>query len=365
MDEHEYSSDGKVHDAERLKELQALPLERKIAITQVRIIEWYQYFNGNVYVSFSGGKDSTVLLDIVRKIYPEVPAVFSNTGLEYPEIQNFVKSFDNVIVIRPKMSFVDVITKYGYPLFSKNIAGAIYWARKSKNSIARRKQMLGNLYKLNGEKSQYNFSQYLKVAEKLPVLIGAKCCDIMKKTVFKTYEKNNNQYPIVATMAEESALRRKNWIKSGCNAFDGKNKSSQPMSFWTEQDALEYIKRYDLRICSVYGEIQTDKNGCLSCTGCKRTGCMFCAFGTHLEKGETRFQQLARTHPRQYDYCTNGGQWIDNPDYDPALSDEPDELGWVEWNPKQIWVPSQQGLGMGKVFDMVNEIYGKEMMRYK
>ena len=143
MDEHEYSPDGKVHDAERLRELQALPLERKIAITQARIIEWYQYFNGNVYVSFSGGKDSTVLLDIVRKIYPEVPAVFSNTGLEYPEIQSFVKSFDNVVVIRPKMSFVDVILNYGYPLFSKEISQTIYYARKSEKALIRRKQILG------------------------------------------------------------------------------------------------------------------------------------------------------------------------------------------------------------------------------
>ncbi len=146
MDEHEYSADGKVHDAERLRELQALPLERKIAITQARIIEWYQYFNGNVYVSFSGGKDSTVLLNIVRKIYPEVPAVFSNTGLEYPEIQNFAKSFNNVVVIRPKMSFVDVILNYGYPLFSKEISAAIYYARqkdKSKSSKSKRKELLG------------------------------------------------------------------------------------------------------------------------------------------------------------------------------------------------------------------------------
>ncbi len=187
----------------------------------------------------------------------------------------------------------------------------------------------------------------------------------MKKLPIKSYANSSKQEKIVGTMAEESAMRKQGWIRTGCNAFDGKNKSSQPMSFWTEQDVLEYIKRYNLRICSVYGEIQADKNGCLFCTGCKRTGCMFCAFGIHLEKGETRFQQLARTHPRQYDYCINGGQWIDNPDYDPALSNRPDELGWVEWNPKQIWVPSKQGLGMGNVFDMVNEIYGKEIMRYK
>ena len=109
-----------MHKEDKLIELQKLPLERKIGITQARIAEWYEHFNGNVYVSFSGGKDSTVLLDIVRKMYPDVEAVFANTGLEYPEIVSFVKSFDNITIIRPKKSFKQVLEKYGYPVISKD-----------------------------------------------------------------------------------------------------------------------------------------------------------------------------------------------------------------------------------------------------
>lgn len=77
---------------EDLRELQALPLDLKILKTKNRIKEWYDYFGGQVYVSFSGGKDSTVLLHIARELYPDIEAVFVNTGLEYPEIRKFVKT---------------------------------------------------------------------------------------------------------------------------------------------------------------------------------------------------------------------------------------------------------------------------------
>lgn len=108
---------------EELKQLQSLPLEIKILKTKERIREWVNYYGvDGVYVSFSGGKDSTVLLHLVREMYPSVEAVFVNTGLEYPEIQRFVKSFDNVTILRPKMRFDEVIRKYGYPFIGKEAA---------------------------------------------------------------------------------------------------------------------------------------------------------------------------------------------------------------------------------------------------
>lgn len=125
----DYIADA-VHDAKRLEELRALPLERKIQISQARIIEWYNHYHGNVVVSFSGGKDSTVLLHLVRSIFPDVKAVFSNTGLEYPEIQKHVMHIDNVDIVRPTMRFDEVISTYGYPLIGKEVAEAIYYARR-------------------------------------------------------------------------------------------------------------------------------------------------------------------------------------------------------------------------------------------
>lgn len=120
-----------MNDIQYLKALQSQPLELKITSTKNRIREWvYHYGEENVYVSFSGGKDSTVLLHIVRSIFPNIKAVFVDTGLEYPEIRKFIKTFDNVDILRPKMRFDEVIKKYGYPLISKEVSECVFQARK-------------------------------------------------------------------------------------------------------------------------------------------------------------------------------------------------------------------------------------------
>jgi 3'-phosphoadenosine 5'-phosphosulfate sulfotransferase (PAPS reductase)/FAD synthetase len=229
---------------------------------------------------------------------------------------------------------------------------------------------------VQGKKSQFNKEKWLPLARDIPVMVSHQCCQVMKKAPLHAFQKKSGLHPILATMADESRVRTQAWLRAGCNAFDGANPKSQPMSFWTEQDVLQYIIENNLEIASVYGDIvatdaegnEYDPNGLLmdgcklSCTGCQRTGCIFCAFGAHLEKGETRFQRLARTHPRQYEYCMMGGQWVDNPAYDPTAPEYDGE--WKNWNPKKIWMPSDDGLGMKQVFDMVNEIYGKDFYRY-
>lgn len=269
----------------------------------------FLWFNIYIYISFSGGKDSTVLLHLVRELYPEAKAMFVDTGLEYPEIKQFVKSFDNVDIIRPKKMFNEVIEEYGFPIISKEVSECVYQARialerNNGQYMYRVKQINGERLSKDGKPSPYNYKKW-KFLLDAPFKISHMCCNIMKKGPAHKYYKDTKRAPIIGTMAEESKLRESQYLKQGCNGFKNKIPTSTPIAFWTEQDILKYLKEYKVPYCSAYGEIKIDENGKYYTTGCQRTGCMFCGFGCHLEQEPNRFQKLKKTHPVQYDYIIN------------------------------------------------------------
>lgn len=377
-----------------LKQMQSLPLEAKIRMTKERIEAWYESWwryeiydkatgktrfvtfdnrdysatppmketefiesaiPGAVYVSFSGGKDSTVLKHIVDSMYSDVPAVFVNTGLEYPEIQHFVREVKaekygcfnpDVEIIRPEMRFDEVIKKYGYPVVSKRVAGYVETAKRNPDS-KRAKWIRGEEWTkfVTGGKWAFLIDA--------PFMVSAKCCAVMKHKPINQYGKLTGRKAIIGTMATESPNREQAWLVNGCNAFEAKTPTSQPLSFWTEQDILHYIKKFNVPYCPAYGEIKVDDNpefegqinwiDYLECyepqdhlvtTGCNRTGCMFCMFGCHLEKEPNRFQRLKQTHPRQYEYCICGGEMVNGK-----------------------WQPNKKGLGLGHVLDYIGVKY--------
>jgi 3'-phosphoadenosine 5'-phosphosulfate sulfotransferase (PAPS reductase)/FAD synthetase len=283
--------------------MQAWPLERKIRVTQTKIIEWYYRFNGCCSVSFSGGLDSTVLLDLARRAFPDIPAVFVCTGLEYPEIMEFVKSVPDVEWLHPRTPFHKVIEKYGFPAVSKDISKRIYYARKGSLWA---QQHLRGLTK-DGTPSKFN-ERYMKWAHLVdaPFLISDKCCYHLKEAPLERHTKQTGRAPIIGTLACESVRRQSAYLKTGCNAFRERDPKSTPMGFWMKSDILTYLKLTGIPYSKIYGDIITDpKTGKLKTTGADRTGCMYCLYGVHMERKPNRFQRMAAEHPKHYDYCIN------------------------------------------------------------
>lgn len=290
-----------IYTKQDLATMQAWPLERKIRESQTKIREWYEHYGGKVFVSFSGGKDSTLLLDLVRGLYPDVPAAYADTGMEYPEIQDFVRSIPNVVWLQPVMPFTQIIEQYGYPVISKEVALSIYYAKRGSEWAINNMNGCDRFGNFSQFKQRYKRWRFLLEA---PFPISEYCCGAMKTRPLHKYARQTGRVSIMGTMTCESNRRERAFLQTGCNAYGKKEPISKPLSFWTEQDALQYLRMTGIPYASIYGDI-VEKNGKLVTTGAQRTGCMFCMFGLHLEKEPNRFQRMALTHPKQYDFCVN------------------------------------------------------------
>lgn len=293
-----------------------LEYEAKLLLAKRRIKEWYEYWDGMVYVSFSGGLDSTVLLALIRMVLgKDIPAVFCNTGLEYPEIVRFArkaKEHGSYEEIRPDKNFRQVIMEEGYPVISKENASKIKKLRHGNLSPRYRN------YLLNGdERGKFGmlpkkWQEYIYA----PFDISDKCCDIMKKKPFNKYVKMTGCYPFIGITQDESFRREHQYSKTGCNVYEGSMIKSQPLGPWTKQDVLRFAyehlgkpifmpdgSSYIFEVCSVYGDIIKDLRGIYHLTGEQRTGCMYCGFGVMNEKEPNRFQRMQESHPKHYNMC--------------------------------------------------------------
>jgi 3'-phosphoadenosine 5'-phosphosulfate sulfotransferase (PAPS reductase)/FAD synthetase len=279
-----------------LIERQKWPMARKV-IHSIEVIETFIDRTGKMpYVSFSGGKDSTVLLDIARRFVDRtIRAVFCNTGNEYPEVIRFVRETENVTVIRPRIHIGEIVEKYGFPLISKDQASSIYQAKTTRSEKLRLKRLNGN-----PETGQTlgKISECWKYLVNEKFMVSDRCCYHLKKYPFEVYRRRTGRFPLIGIMAAEGKLRKMQYLqRGGCSSFKENDAKSYPLSIWTDRDIWEYIHKFGIPCCSLYA------------SGHSRTGCMFCGFGVHLEK-TSRFRLLYEQHPKLYavfmDYQNSG-----------------------------------------------------------
>ena len=184
------------------------------------------------------------------------------------------------------MSYKATLEKYGYPVVSKAQSIAISRYRGTTSELQRYRRLNGWP---NGKTGMISKKwQYLIDA---PFKISERCCDVMKKRPMTQYVRETGRQPINGMMAADSRMRGRQYMMFGCNAYEAKTPMSKPMSIWTDEDVWAYIRDRNLEYAKVYD------------MGYKRTGCVFCAFGAHMEESPNRFERLKETHPRLWKHC--------------------------------------------------------------
>lgn len=275
---------------EELLERQGWSLEKKIDHSLGVIEDFHAQLGGKVAVSFSGGKDSTVLLWLVRKLFPEVKGVFCNTGNEWPDIVKFVRGTENIDIIYPEMKPSEVIGGYGFPLISKDTAHKIWYARHRPDSVVAKVGMgeVGN--------GKYKIPMCYRYLLDADYDVTSECCEILKKRPFAKYRKEHQVNFYIGTMACESLNRTSSYLRQGsCNHYDWVDRrrtKSLPLSIWMEEDIWACIERYKIPIADIYRK------------GASRTGCMFCAFGAQF-KDDVRLKMVYDMYPKFYEKCMN------------------------------------------------------------
>jgi 3'-phosphoadenosine 5'-phosphosulfate sulfotransferase (PAPS reductase)/FAD synthetase len=261
------------------QELQAGNIYQKIDHA-IMVIEKFCTEIDNPTIAFSGGKDSTVLMHLIRVVMKKnIPALFVNTGNEYPEIIKFAtKKYNNTTVIRPKVKLKQVIQKYGFPLISKEYSKMIYELRKGTNHSSR--YLTG--IQQNGKHTSFTLPKKYHFLINTPFSCSDACCSFLKKHPTQKYNS------ITGEMGTESVMRMTSWLRTGCNVFGKRHSKSKPLSIWTERDIWEYKRLFNIEFCELYNDFRVS-----------RTGCMFCGFGATFEN-ISRFEIIKERYPKIY-----------------------------------------------------------------
>lgn len=284
-------------------------LETKITRACHRIEELYNETKGSCYISFSGGKDSTVLLALIKLCIdaytlPEegIKAIFSNTGIELGVTVDFVlwckkNWYPNIEIIRPSKSADYVFKNVGKPISSKMKSRLLdRWYRGSRSgalvSLLTQGVSIGTGRK--SSKSKLPAKYFHMLHDDFKIHASYKCCDYLKKQPFKEYTLNHNiKGCIVGLRMAEGGVREIN-AKARVSRGDGNlcTKVNNgviykwPIIDWTDEDIEDFIKLYNVPLSKAYTEFNFD-----------RTGCMGCPYSQTLPQG---LEYLYKYEPNRY-----------------------------------------------------------------
>ena len=251
------------------------------------IIEKYE--EENFYVSFSGGKDSTVLHHLIDEAIPNnnIPRVFINTGIEYRFIQEFVKDMaktDNRICeVNSGVNIPTMLREKGYPFKSKGHSHKVALFQHGSNAPTVIE------YARGGEFNCPKILQY-QFKKNYDLKISDRCCYELKKNVIKRYEKENNRHVAILGLRLGEGGQRAN--HQGCVVFDkgGLLTRFKPLNPLNDDWIEWYVKEKNIKLCKLYYPPYNFN----------RTGCKGCPYSIHLQE---HLEVMARLLPNERKQC--------------------------------------------------------------
>lgn len=250
-----------------------------------------KYGENQFYISFSGGKDSTLLHHLVDEALPgnQIPRVYADTGIEYNDVKAFVKGLqacdDRIVIIKPSVNIKRMLEKDGYPFKSKGYSQVL--------AVYQRSGMMPTVHRyLFDERGKFHCPKSLmyQFTSEYEVKTSDKCCYRMKKEPFKRWEKENGKTIAMTGMMSSEGGARESIHNCIITDKNGNLTKFHPLLKVSEEWENWYIESRNIRLCTLYYPPYNFK----------RTGCKGCPYALELQNQlETMYTLL----PAEYRQC--------------------------------------------------------------
>lgn len=267
-------------------------LKEKVNEAVERIRHAYEMTEGKIYLSFSGGRDSTTVAELVKmaNLPTYIPFVFIDTKVEFNAILDFVHNYDypNMVFLEPRMEFDDIIKNFGIPVISKNRAEYLgTYDRNIDNPDLLELQRVKTLItgeriqnkKGTGEKSCYALAEkhfhFLHPDRVAEYKIDNKCCTYLKTHSLYEFKVFNQPKGCITGMRVAEGGARKNTLKNYYMVTKKNGKEEikvSPIYDWSDELQQQFLDYYNVKISRAYTEYGLTRTGCVGCPFAKNCG---------------------------------------------------------------------------------------------